>query len=48
MVPRMSIGDLVGQMFVVSMAGTQPDYYIRRWVESGTSACDPLRLQHGK
>ena len=32
MVPRMSVGDMVGQMFVVSVAGTQPDYYIEKMV----------------
>jgi beta-N-acetylhexosaminidase len=29
---RMSIEDAVGQMFVVSMGGTQPDYYINKMV----------------
>ena len=32
MVPRMSVGDMVGQMFVVSVGGTQPDYYIEKMV----------------
>jgi beta-N-acetylhexosaminidase len=31
-VPRMSVGDMVGQMFVVSVGGTQPDYYIEKMV----------------
>ncbi|HET9927267.1 MAG TPA: glycoside hydrolase family 3 N-terminal domain-containing protein [Rubrobacter sp.] len=31
-VPIMSVGDMVGQMFVVSVAGTQPDYYIEKMV----------------
>jgi beta-N-acetylhexosaminidase len=31
-VPSMSVGDMVGQMFVVSVAGTQPDYYIEKMV----------------
>jgi beta-N-acetylhexosaminidase len=30
--PRMSVGDMVGQMFVVSVGGTQPDYYIEKMV----------------
>ena len=32
MVSKMSVGDMVGQMFVVSMGGTQPDYYIEKMV----------------
>ena len=28
----MSVGDMVGQMFVVSVGGTQPDYYIEKMV----------------
>jgi beta-N-acetylhexosaminidase len=32
MVPRMSVRDMVGQMFVVSVGGTQPDYYIEKMV----------------
>jgi beta-N-acetylhexosaminidase len=28
----MSVGDMVGQMFVVSVGGTQPDYYIEKLV----------------
>jgi beta-N-acetylhexosaminidase len=31
-VPRMSVGDMVGQMFVVSVGGAQPDYYIEKMV----------------
>ena len=31
-VPRMGVGDMVGQMFVVSVGGTQPDYYIEKMV----------------
>ena len=31
-VSRMSVGDMVGQMFVVSVGGTQPDYYIEKMV----------------
>jgi beta-N-acetylhexosaminidase len=31
-VPRMSVGDLVGQMFVVSVGDTQTDYYIEKMV----------------
>jgi beta-N-acetylhexosaminidase len=29
---RMSLGDMVGQMFVVGVGGTQPDYYIEKMV----------------
>jgi beta-N-acetylhexosaminidase len=32
MVSEMSVGDMVGQMFVVSVGGTQPDYYIEKMV----------------
>jgi beta-N-acetylhexosaminidase len=32
MVLRMSVGDMVGQMFVVSVGSTQPDYYIEKMV----------------
>jgi len=32
MVSGMSIRDMVGQMFVVSVGGTQPDYYIEKMV----------------
>jgi beta-N-acetylhexosaminidase len=32
LVPRMSVEDMVGQMFIVSMSGTQPDYYIEKMV----------------
>jgi beta-N-acetylhexosaminidase len=31
-VSRMSVRDMVGQMFVVSVGGTQPDYYIEKLV----------------
>ncbi len=31
-VSGMSVGDMVGQMFVVSVGGTQPDYYIEKMV----------------
>ena len=31
-VSRMSVGDMVGQMFVVSVGGTQTDYYIEKMV----------------
>jgi beta-N-acetylhexosaminidase len=31
-VPRMSVRDMVGQMFVVSVGGAQPDYYIEKMV----------------
>jgi beta-N-acetylhexosaminidase len=31
-VSGMSVGDMVGQMFVVSVVGTQPDYYIEKMV----------------
>jgi beta-N-acetylhexosaminidase len=31
-VPRMSVRDIVGQMFVVSVGGTEPDYYIEKMV----------------
>lgn len=31
-VARMSVRDLVGQMFVVSVVGTEPDYYIKKMV----------------
>ena len=31
-VSRMSVRDMVGQMFVVSVGGTQPDYYIEKMV----------------
>lgn len=29
---RMSVRDMVGQMFVVGMAGTEPDYYIEKMI----------------
>jgi beta-N-acetylhexosaminidase len=32
MVSEMSVGDMVGQMFVVSVGGAQPDYYIEKMV----------------
>jgi beta-N-acetylhexosaminidase len=32
MVSEMGVGDMVGQMFVVSVGGTQPDYYIEKMV----------------
>ncbi len=32
MVSQMSVRDMVGQMFVVSVGGTQPDYYIEKMV----------------
>ena len=28
----MSVGEMVGQMFVVSVGGTEPDYYIEKMV----------------
>src|SRR5919106_2199139 len=31
-VSGMSVGDMAGQMFVVSVGGTQPDYYIEKMV----------------
>jgi beta-N-acetylhexosaminidase len=31
-VSGMSVGDMVGQMFVVSVGGTEPDYYIEKMV----------------
>ena len=31
-VEDMSVGDMVGQMFVVSVGGTEPDYYIEKMV----------------
>ena len=31
-VEDMSIGDMVGQMFVVSVGGTEPDYYVEKMV----------------
>ena len=31
-VSEMSLGDMVGQMFIVSVGGTQPDYYIEKMV----------------
>jgi beta-N-acetylhexosaminidase len=31
-VSGMSVGDMVGQMFVVSVSGTRPDYYIEKMV----------------
>ena len=31
-VEGMSVRDLVGQMFVVSMSGTEPDYYIEKMI----------------
>jgi beta-N-acetylhexosaminidase len=31
-VGRLSLGDAVGQIFVVSMSGTEPDYYIEKMV----------------
>ena len=31
-VEDMSIGDMVGQMFVVSIGGTEPDYYVEKMV----------------
>jgi beta-N-acetylhexosaminidase len=31
-VERMSVRDLVGQMFVVAMGGTEPDYYIEKMI----------------
>ena len=32
MVDRMGVRELVGQMFVVSVGGTEPDYYIEKMV----------------
>jgi beta-N-acetylhexosaminidase len=32
LVDRMSVPELVGQMFVVSVGGTQPDYYVEKMV----------------
>jgi beta-N-acetylhexosaminidase len=31
-VDRMSLGQMVGQMFMISMGGTQPDYYINKMI----------------
>jgi beta-N-acetylhexosaminidase len=32
LVSTMSVGDMVGQMFIVSVGGTRPDYYIEKMV----------------
>src|SRR5215216_1956528 len=43
---RLSVRDAVGQMFVVGMSGTEPDYYIEKMIRE-RRWCPTLRQQHG-